>query len=509
MQKASTNILLRKVGATLTCLSFAFLQAVILVPDTLAQAPAPDPTAKTDAPVDIQAAEQEFADDQVIAKGNVKVTYKDSIVRAPLARLFRDATGQAQRAVFVGKPNLTQGANKINADTLIFEIANSKVLATGHAHSEVVSAGDDGTDKKDDGKNVANPFLVAKAASEAKLAKAAGGAPKMKDGKPVIAWPHAGDDDKGQPVAEEPPAPKKEMTAEEQLAATESGAGIDKKAQVKSGGADVPIEKIITDSDYQEYSKEEGKFDATGHVHVLHGDISVYADKLQLVYGLDGKPETALFTGNVDATQLKNNTKSDLMTYYLSSKRLSATGNVRSRVIEQKPPDKKPAPGAKKDELSSNSTGTANGGAANAGTAVHGGQKIDDETVLILSDAQDFNKENGRMQADGNVHVYYQDTTGVGPRAVLYRNELGKAEKVLFLGRSQVQQPGKRWIGDRITFVCADKKILAEGNTKAFLTSTKPTAEKSTSATAVSTSSTGKIADKSTDSSSKTKEGTQ
>ncbi len=76
------------------------------------------------------------------------------------------------------------------------------------------------------------------------------------------------------------------------------------------------------------------------------------------------------------------------------------------------------------------------------------------------------------MDAMGNVKVYYQDTIAVGPKAVLFRNADGRAEKVIFTGRSQISQPGKRWIADRITMAVATKKVLAEGNTKALIIST-------------------------------------
>ena len=53
-------------------------------------------------PIDIVANEQEFAGDQVIAKGNVRVTSKGTVITAPLATLFRDPQGQPQLAVFTG-----------------------------------------------------------------------------------------------------------------------------------------------------------------------------------------------------------------------------------------------------------------------------------------------------------------------------------------------------------------------------------------------------------------------
>ena len=49
------------------------------------------------------------------------------------------------------------------------------------------------------------------------------------------------------------------------------------------------------------------------------------------------------------------------------------------------------------------------------------------------------------------------------------RNQDGQPQKVHFIGRSQITQPGKRWIADRITMTVADRKVLAEGNTKAYI----------------------------------------
>lgn len=516
-----------RVAIFMSCLSLSFMQPVLFVD---AQVPGAADAPKTDAPVDIQAAEQEFADDQVIAKGNVVVTYKESIVHAPLARLFRDASGQAQRAVFIGHPNLIQGANKINADTLIFEIANSKVVAQGHAHSEVISSGDDSAADLTTGKPGAGGAKPGKkpAGSTTGATKVASAPPPPTkigaNGVPQIQWPKAGDEQAAKPAPQ--PAPTPVATATTSSDSTSAVEHIDPNApQVDSngnpigtvdefgasanrtqkknapGGSAEPVEKIITDSDYQEYEKAAGKFDAIGNVHVIHGDISVYANKLQLVYGLDGKPETALFTGAVNATQGTNNTKSDMMTYYLATKRLQATGNVRSKVIQNKPvDDKDKKPGDKdrggKDTKVVGAVPKSNGGAANATPKPTGSQTASkpatkEEDILVLSDAQDYSKDSGRMAADGNVHVYYEETTGMGPHVILLKDEFGKAQTIIFTGRSQIAQPGKKWIADKITFNVATKKVLAEGNTKAFLVSQTNDKHATSGAT---TSTTGTVA---------------
>jgi lipopolysaccharide export system protein LptA len=261
-------------------------------------------------------------------------------------------------------------------------------------------------------------------------------------------------------------------------------------------------------------------------VHTKHGDIRVISDRLTLVYGADAKPETALFTGHCNATQNENNTQSDTLTYYLSSQRLQATGNVRSKVIQKKgdgpkkggPDDgsqavsdsgkseNKVADSTAFTDTSAKYTGggvstftrpsdSAKSSSTNKGSDTNKASdksktsdktKVadanskqqgfsfditnqDGEPMYIDSDAQDYSKDSGRMAAQGNCKVRYGDTTGIGPHVVLVRNIDGQAERLVFTGRSQILQPGKRWIGDKITMMVNDRKVLAQGNTKAYI----------------------------------------
>jgi lipopolysaccharide assembly outer membrane protein LptD (OstA) len=373
-----------------------------------AQQPAATPVA-AQGPIDIQAQEQEFAGDEVIARGDVHVKYKDSLVLAPVARLIRDAGGNPQKAIFTGHPRLVQGNSKIDADTLIFEVQTSHVVADGHAHSEVVDSPSDKGDKNKDKGDSAN-----------------GGSNKP-------------DNDAGA-------APNGDTTAS--------------APKSDSAPAKAPPEKIVTDSDHQEYDRTTGKFLAHGHVRVTHGDIFVKADKLQLVYGLDNRPETALFSGNVAATQNKNTTIADSMTYSLSTHRLQATGHVKSTVIQET----KPAPAKKKTTVGFDSDLMQ---AANATETPE--TPPQEDKIIITSETQDFSKETNRMTANGAVRVYYQDLICAGPACVLIRNSLNKPERIVFSGRSQVSQPTKRWIADHLEMTVADKKIIATGNTKAII----------------------------------------
>ena len=397
----------------------------LAVPTSLAAKPAPPPTAS--GPIDIQAEQQEFIGDEVLAKGNVKVTYKGSVVYAPVAHLFRDAGGNPQRAIFNGHPRLVQSDSKIDADNITFEIANSRIIADGRAHSEVVTNG------PSNGGGQQN---------------SAGGTATVGG---TVAGSNAGSG--GGNAA----------TGSAATAGLDASNGLPgSKASDKSSEK---IEKIITDSDHQEYDRTSGKFDATGHVHVVHGDVLVHADRLNLVYGVDGKPETAVFNGNVTAHQDRNTTLSDTMTYSLSTHRLQANGHVKSTVIqEEKPKPKK--------------TATTDGVMPAAGAAESNDTDKDeegkDDVVIITSDSQESSKQTGRMSAAGNCHVYYDDIVCAGPACVLINNSAGKADRLIFKGRSQVSQPNKRWIADHIVLTIADKKVLANGNSRAIILQPPP-----------------------------------
>lgn len=416
----------------------------LVAPPAVAQAPAAMPgAAPASGPIDIVANEQEFAGDHVIAKGNVRVIFKDSIIVAPLATLYRDpATGQPQRAIFTGHPRLTQGTNKIDADTLTFEMATSKIIADGHSHSEVINEPAPPPEAAQDASKNAT-----KAGAPAKVAKA------------------NTDEETGEEGDEEKPA----KVAASTNAGSAGGAGL---------AGDTAPSKIITDADRQEYDRASGKFEAYGNVRVNAGDIKVTSDTLKMAYGVDTRPESAIFTGHVSATQGQNNTQSDHMTYFLNTKRLQATGHVKSKVIQtgnKSGGGSAPAPKADEPAVEPIVNGKSTSGQmqplVNDGGRGFGFSEsmAGKGPIYITSDSQDYNQLTGRMDASGNVKIKYQDTTGSGPKVVMIRNADGQAEKVVFVGRSQITQAGKRWIADKIVMMVEDRKILAEGNTKAFI----------------------------------------
>jgi len=413
--------------------------------------------------IDIQANEQEFADDHMIARGNVRVIYKDSIIDAPMATLYKDAAGKPQRAVFTGHPRLRQGPNLIHADKLTFEMASSIIIAEGNSHSEVIPQ--DGSNATKASKKIESKATGKKqAASTTASSDAEGNAGKE------------GDIAEGESADTPKPAP---------LAAKETKQGQPAKQ-----------EKIITDADRQQYNRTTGQFDAKGNVRVRTGDVFVKSDALKLVYDAEQKPETALFTGNVKATQGTNCTEADIMTYFLTTKRLQATGHVKSTVVQTKQAEatkkggpftafnpggaKKPvkATGAVKPAPAADSlVSTDDLPAAQIATTgdIVANPAENEPPIVIFSDAQDYSEQTGRCTADGNVKLFYQDTVGVAPKMIMVKNvETGQTEKVLLFGRCQITQTGKRWIADRITYTVADNKVIAEGNTKAFILQNGP-----------------------------------
>jgi lipopolysaccharide export system protein LptA len=425
---------------------------------TLAQtktagAPGADAGPASSGPIDIQADSQDFAGDVVFAKGHVKVIFKDSTVYADDAQLFKDPQGQPQMAIFTGNPHLLQKANKIDANKLTFMMAVNKIIADGNAHSEVSGDADEVPGGETSKISTAPAPVVAPAAPAKKKTDAGG-------------W----QDDEAEAPAAAPVV-----------------------AAAPSDAPAKPAEKIFVNSDHQEYESETGHFVATGHCKVKHGEIKVDSENLNLVYGADGKPETALFGGTVTANQNGNTTKAEHMTYSLVTQRLQASGNVRSKVIQQKPATSELKKGAltaeeKKSDVKikvKKADGTikelSKEEADKFGIVDEGEKKKSktfelvmdsNEPIYIVSDSQDYIKENGKMTALGNVHVYYNDNKGLGHKMVMTRNNEGKADKMIFTGRSQIVQPGKRWIGDKITFLVPTERVVSEGNTKAIILNT-------------------------------------
>lgn len=383
-------------------------------------------------PIDIVADEQEFGEDRVIARGKVKVVHGDTIIRAPIATLFRDEAGQPKLAIFTGSPTLVQGTNSIRANKLTFDIKAAKILAEGNAHSEVISNSMD---------------------ADQKPAPAAGGkgaaAKKQPPKKPTP------DDEM------EPDLPPDDEKAQDNGDPKDPNPNPPKAQQQ---GESKP-QKIITDSDKQEFERTSGKFEAHGNVRVTTQGINVRSNHLRLLYGADQKAEAVVFTGDVTAKRDANVTQADVMTYFLTTQRLQATGHVKSRVVQEK------AAGPKKGGPQVNNSAQSGGN-----TGMMSLSKNDAQEIIIISDAQDYNKDTGRVDAEGRVRLYYGATTGIGPKISIMSNEFGETEKVIFTGRSQITQPGRRWIADRITYTVEDNKVLAEGNTRAIIVKNTPAA---------------------------------
>jgi lipopolysaccharide export system protein LptA len=508
------------VAVALTAFSFNSTCVVLAQTKTAELPPAGAPGASgapaaptNTTPVDITADSQDFAGDVVLCHGNVRVKFKDSIITGPDAQLFKDSSGQAQMAIFTGHPHLVQSKNKIEADKLTFQLAINKIIADGHAHSEVSEEAN-------------TPEPEANAGSSAGASGNGGGTRPVLSSKdvapagvgtmPNIRFPMDTDPQPAAkktasapaPVAAAPkPAPKKAdgngWNDEEDAPAAPAVAGTGGTGTAAGSAASSdkdlatkPAGKIIVDSEHQEYDQDTGHFLATGHCHVNHGDMKVTSTALNLVYGADGKPETALFSGSVDAMQNGNNTKSDHMTYSLSTQRLQASGNVRSKVLQQRPATSEPKKGAqpspsqkkinddtivkiKKNDGSIKEMTLAEARKFGYKTEEEKKQQktfeltVDsDEPIYIISDSQDYTKEDGKMSALGNVRVYYNDNKGLGHKVLLLRNAEGRADRMIFTGRSQVIQPGKRWIGDKITFLVPTSHVVAEGNTRAIILNT-------------------------------------
>ncbi|MFA6989255.1 MAG: hypothetical protein WC197_04215 [Candidatus Gastranaerophilaceae bacterium] len=95
----------------------------------------------------------------------------------------------------------------------------------------------------------------------------------------------------------------------------------------------------------------------------------------------------------------------------------------------------------------------------------------DNTQVRIWGDYQQFEKKSSSLLTSGNVKIIYKDYTATGPKAtILPAKNTGKPNRIVFLGRSKIQQQSKIVEADRIEITMSPKNFNAEGNVKTKLT---------------------------------------
>lgn len=184
----------------------------------------------------------------------------------------------------------------------------------------------------------------------------------------------------------------------------------------------VPV--VTVNADEQSYDTKTDIMTANGAVIIHYKDIETFSDKAKANLTSKGELKRMEIEGGAKIRQKDNKLDADKFIYNAQTEEFMAQGNAFSDV------------------------------------------KPDEETrIQVWSNFQQYNKKSGIILASGKVKVKYNDYTAWGPRATVFPDPAtGKLNKIVFQGRSKIEQNGRTIEANHITMTMNPKNFTAEGN---------------------------------------------
>lgn len=181
---------------------------------------------------------------------------------------------------------------------------------------------------------------------------------------------------------------------------------------------------ITINSDEQSYDTNTDILDAKGSVIINYQDTQTFSDKAKAFVDDNGDLKRMEIEGNAKIRQKENKLDADKFVYNAKTEEFMSQGNAYSDV------------------------------------------NPDTETRLqIWSDFQQYNKLSGIVIASGKVKIIYNEYTAWGPKATAFPDSrTKKMNKIVFQGRSKIEQAGRTIEANHITMTMKPKNFSAEGN---------------------------------------------
>ena len=291
---------------------------------------------------------------------------------------------------------------------------------------------------------------------------------------------------------------------------------------------------ITIEASKQNIDAEKNLTTFEGGVKVQTDNITIRSPKAFVNMGKDGKAEKVTFVNGANIVQInddsKNTVKANIIKLSLITKKVEADGNVESIVEQTAKPTAKITADKQSFNIntnimqadgkviitydniktSSNSAKikVAEGGSLEKVKLIGNAKIVQDNTVIdgdnlifnpktmeltaigntfskstlrdntqvsIWGDYQQFEKQSSSLLTSGNVKIIYKDYTATGPKAtILPSKNTDKPNRIVFLGRSKIQQQTRIVEADRIEITMNPKNFNAEGNVKTRLTNVAP-----------------------------------
>ena len=181
---------------------------------------------------------------------------------------------------------------------------------------------------------------------------------------------------------------------------------------------------ITINSDEQSYDTKSDILDARGAVIIHYKDTETFSDTAKAFVTENGDLKRMELEGNAKIRQKDNKLDADKFVYNAVTEEFMSQGNTYS--------DLQPDPETK---------------------------------LQVWGNFQQYNKKSGVVLASGNVKIIYKDYTATGPRATAFPDaKTKKMNKIIFQGRSKIEQEGRTIEANHITMTMKPKNFTAEGN---------------------------------------------
>ena len=184
----------------------------------------------------------------------------------------------------------------------------------------------------------------------------------------------------------------------------------------------VPI--VTINSDEQSYDTKSDIMNAKGSVIIHYKDIETFSDTAKANLTSKGDLKRMEIQGGAKIRQKDNKLDADKFVYNPQTEEFMSQGHAYSDV------------------------------------------KPDENTrIQVWSNYQQYNKKSGIILASGAVKIIYDEYTAWGPRATAFPDpKTGKLNKIVFQGRSKIEQNGRTIEANNITMTMEPKNFTAEGN---------------------------------------------
>ena len=193
-------------------------------------------------------------------------------------------------------------------------------------------------------------------------------------------------------------------------------------------GIAVSASDLIIDSKSQSYAESENKIKFEGDVKVSVDDIRVEGQTADVNMTENQQPDTATFYDKPYAYEVKKNkkreVKANILKVSLITKIIKAEGDTQSIVYDGKTP-----------------------------------------IVVINADMQEYDTNNGIMDADGTVTIKYKDIETFSNHATIKTDKNGDLKNITLTGNARVKEQNNESFADKFVYDPVTEILVATGNT--------------------------------------------